>query len=459
MRSLASYKTDLHSKVTTSRRLVEDALQRAMDPGGEGNRVFTRIYEESARACATASDQLRAFGIEAGPLSGIPISIKDLFDVAGEPTNAGSVLFSDGPNATSDSVVVRKLRMAGAVLTGRTNMTEFAFSGLGLNPHYGTPRNPYDRATGRIPGGSTSGGAVSVTDGMAAAAIGSDTGGSVRIPAALCGLTGFKPTASRISRDGVLPLSTTLDAVGVIAPTVGCCALLDSVLADNPVDVDGLPSLRGVKIGVLNGYVLDGLDKDVAANLAAVITVLSNMGAMVEDIDVPSLAEIPQCNAKGGFPAPESYAWHRDLLARFGERYDPRVSTRIARGKDVSAADHIQLIHARERVIKEFGHSIRSFDAILMPTVPRIAPTIASLAIPNDEAYFEVNGAMLRNPSVVNFINGCALSIPCHKPGDAPVGVTFFGPAHADSRLLSLGIAIERALASAGCAINGGDVS
>lgn len=454
MRSLASYKTDLHSKVTTSRRLVEDALQRAMDPEGEGSRVFTKIYEESARACATASDRLRAFGIEAGALSGIPISIKDLFDVAGEPTNGGSVLFTDGPNAVVDCVVVRKLRMAGAILVGRTNMTEFAFSGLGLNPHYGTPRNPFDRSTGRIPGGSTSGGAVSVADGMAAAAIGSDTGGSVRIPAALCGLTGFKPTASRISRDGVLPLSTTLDSVGVIAPTVRCCALVDSVMADSPVEMDDGRILRGARFGVLKGYVLDGVDKDVAARFTAAITTLSSMGAIVEDINFSSLAQIPQCNAKGGFTTAESYTWHRELLARSGDRYDPRVSSRIIRGKDISAADHIELIHARERIIREFGHSIRGFDAILMPTVPRIAPTIASLEVPNDDAYVDANLAMLRNPTVVNFIDGCAISIPCHKPGDAPVGLMICGPAHADGRLLSFGIAIERALADAGCAIN-----
>ena len=456
MRPIAAYLKDLESGAASSARLVQDALDRACDPAGEGARVFTRIYKESAPVVPAAVDAQRAAGLESGPLAGIPISIKDLFDVAHEPTNAGSVLFADGPPAAADAAVVRRLRQAGAVLVGRTNMTEFAFSGIGLNPHYGTPRNPFDRAVGRIPGGSSSGGAVSVSDGMAAAAICSDTGGSARIPAALCGLAGFKPTAVRVPAAGMLPLSTSLDAVGIMAPTVACCARVDSVIADQPAPFHEIAGLGGLRLGVLQGYVLDGLDDSVAADFSAALSILSAGGASVQDLAIPELGQIPLANAKGGFPAPEAYAWHRELLEHRGAEYDQRVYARILAGSRVAAADYIQLIQARARITRGFDAAMRGFDAVLMPTVPRIAPTIASLAEPYDEAFFEANAAMLRSPAVVNFIDGCALSIPCHRPGLAPVGLTLFGSTHGDGRLLSVGLAVERALAAEGRSVVGG---
>ena len=222
--------TALEEGSTTSVQLTEQALARATDPAGEGARA-TRLYAESALAQARASDTLRAAGVVRSAVEGLPVSIKDLFDVKGETTMAGSVAREGEPAAEHNAVVVDRLIAAGAVIVGRTNMTEFAYSGLGINPHYGTPLNPWDRATGRIPGGSSSGAAVSVADGMAAAAIGSDTGGSVRIPAALCGLTGFKPSAWRVSMAGVLPLSANLDSIGPIAASVRCCAELDAILS------------------------------------------------------------------------------------------------------------------------------------------------------------------------------------------------------------------------------------
>jgi len=206
MKPILTLAGELAAGKTTSQALVEDALTRIAVPSGEGARVFLRTHRESALAEAKASDALRAHGIVPSPLAGIPVSVKDLFDVAGDITRAGSKVLADAAPATADATAVRRLRQAGAIIVGRTNMVEFAFSGLGLNPHYGTPKNPWDRATGRIPGGSSSGAAVSVSDGMAAMGLGTDTGGSVRIPAALCGLAGFKPTARRISKDGTFPL-------------------------------------------------------------------------------------------------------------------------------------------------------------------------------------------------------------------------------------------------------------
>ncbi len=430
-----------------SRDLVDSCLAAIEDPSGEGARAFIRIYPDSARAAAATFDSRRT----AGPLGGLPISIKDLFDVAGETTLAGSRLLG-GTAAAADARVVSRLRAAGAILVGRTNMTEFAFSALGLNPHHGTPCNPYDRPGKRIPGGSSSGAAVSVSDGMAHAAIGSDTGGSVRIPAALCGLTGFKPTARRIPLDGATPLAFSLDSIGPIAPTVACCALIDAVVAGadpQPLLPAGLPALR---LGVLQGFVLDKLDASVGAAFESALSLLSRSGARLEDVTFPLLDEIPRANRTGGFAAAEAYAWHRPLLEH-AARYDPRVVSRILIGKGMSAADYIELMQERKRICAAAAGVFGGYDAILMPTVPRVAPPIAEVAA-TDEAYFEANTAMLRNTSVFNFLDGCALSVPCHMPGEAPVGLMIAGLAMQDETILRVGAAIELELAAGGRAVH-----
>jgi len=433
----------------TSRSLVDGCLRAIADPEGEGARTFTRVYANSARGTAEEIDLRRSVGEACGSLAGLPISIKDLFDVAGETTLSGSTVLADAACATVDSTVVSRLRRAGAVLIGRTNMTEFAYSGLGLNPHYGTPKNPYDRATGRIPGGSSSGAAVSVSDGMAAAAVGSDTGGSIRIPAALCGLTGFKPTARRVSMEGVLPLSPTLDSIGVIAPTVACCALVDAVLADDAVTPLPPRTLSGMRFGVLQGYILDGMEEAVALAFQAALSALSKAGAKVEDLHFESLDRIPWANQ---FAAPEAFAWHRALLAMHGERYDPHVAIRIRHGAGVYACDYLDLFTLRAEMLREAARTFEGFDAILLPTVPCIAPAIATLEA-SDDAYFDANGAVLRNPSLFNYLDGCALSIPCHRPGEAPVGLMVAGLGNWDKRILSVGATIEATLLQQGCVI------
>ncbi len=429
--------------------LVNSCLDAIADPTGEGSRTFTRVFADSARSQAKQFDDHR----QAGALAGLPISVKDLFDVAGEPTTAGSVVLAQAPPAKADAVAVARLRAAGAIVIGRTNMTEFAFSGLGVNPHYGTPANPYDRASRRIPGGSSSGAAVSVTDGMAYAALGSDTGGSVRIPAALCGLTGFKPTARRIPVNGAFPLSSTLDSIGPLAPTVACCARIDAVLAGlvqqpiRPVEV------RNLRFAVLQGYVLDGLNTQVARAFSSALSLLSQCGAHLEDVTFKSLDEIPLANQKGGFAAAEAYPWHRSLLEAHASQYDPRIASRILRGKEMTAADCTGLSEARRRIIAEADRAFAAYDAILLPTVPCFAPRIADLEA-TDAGYFAANTMILRNPSVINFLDGCALSVPCHVPGQAPVGLMIAGLAMRDQSILSIGAAIESVLAANGRAIH-----
>ncbi|MDY7544710.1 amidase [Glaciimonas sp. CA11.2] len=438
----------LQQNATSSAALTETALQRALAQSGEGSRVFTEIYQVTARAAAQASDILRVSGQTRSPIEGLPISVKDLFDVAGSITRAGSVALNDAPPAQVSAVVVQRLAAAGAVIIGRTNMTEFAYSGLGINPHYGTPRNPWDRANGRIPGGSSSGAAVSVSDGMAVAGIGSDTGGSIRIPAALCGLTGFKPTASRVSLQGVLPLSAQLDSIGSITNSVTCCATIDAIIAGEPI-LPLMPySLRGLRLALPTTLVLDGMDSQVATAFAKARQRLEKAGVLIEEIDIPEFAELAAINAKSGFTGAEAYAWHRTLIADRAASYDPRVISRILRGKEMSAADLIDLFAARKQWIVAVERRIAGYDALLMPTIPIVAPTIAALEA-SDEAYNKANGLILRNPSVINFLDGCALSLPCHAAGDAPVGLMLAAVGGNDRKILEIGLAVEATLASA----------
>jgi aspartyl-tRNA(Asn)/glutamyl-tRNA(Gln) amidotransferase subunit A len=438
---------ELAAGKTTSQALVEDALMRIAAPSGEGARVFLRTRRDSAQAEAKASDSLRAHGIVPSPLAGIPVSVKDLFDVAGDITRAGSKALAHAAPAKADATVVRRLRQAGAIIVGRTNMVEFAFSGIGLNPHYGTPKNPWDRPAGRIPGGSSSGAAVSVSDGMAAMGLGTDTGGSVRIPAALCGLTGFKPSARRIPKDGTFPLSATLDSIGPIARGVACCALVDSILAGDTPQVPPALPLKGLRLGVVQDYVLDGLDAGVADAFGKALARLSQAGASVRDVRFDALRRLPQINQKGGLVVAEAYAVHRELIAGRKADYDPRVASRILRGADLSAADYIDALTQRAGMIADSARVAAPYDALLMPTVVMVAPAIAPLQA-DDQLYGKTNLALLRNSSVVNFLDGCALSIPCQEPGAAPVGLMVVGQTGGDRRLLAVGLALESALHS-----------
>ncbi|WP_421995352.1 amidase [Reyranella sp.] len=425
---------DLAAGRTTSRALTEQALARIEDPAGEGKRVFVRTYRAAALAAADASDALRKAGIVPSPLAGLPVSIKNLCDVAGETTLAGSRALDDAAPATADAPVVARLRAAGAVIVGSTNMSEFAFSGVGFNPHYGTPGNPADRS--RVPGGSSSGAAVSVADGMAVAALGTDTGGSVRIPAAVCGLTGFKPTARRVPIDGVVPLSTSLDSIGPLANSIECCAIVDAVFAGEPIAVPAAAPLSGLRLAVPMHFVMSDLDPVVAAAFERALKALAGVGVKVDRIDLPELDELPAINAKGGFAASEAYAWHRTLIARRGKDYDPFVHPRIMRGKEMDAADYIELLQARADLCRRVSAVTANYDAVAMPTCAIVAPTLDEVSTP--EGFTRKNLLLLRNTTVGNFLDRCAISLPCHAAGELPVGFMLMGETMADKRLLAI---------------------
>jgi aspartyl-tRNA(Asn)/glutamyl-tRNA(Gln) amidotransferase subunit A len=430
---------------TSAAELTEQALSRIDDAGGEGRKVFTKIYASQARAAAKASDILRDAGLRRSPIDGLPVSIKDLFDVAGEVTMAGSVVLKDAVPAQRNAVIVQRLIDAGAIIVGRTNMTEFAFSGLGLNPHYGTPSSPWDRQTGRIPGGSSSGAGVSVADGMAVAAIGTDTGGSVRIPSAFCGLTGFKPTANRIPSEGSLPLSPSLDSIGPLAASVTCCAILDAILSGQPYTAPIAPQASLLRFAVPSSVVMDGADDHVRKVFAATLDRLKQAGVQIQEIDIPEFDQLAHINRKGGFTCSEAWHWHQEMLERDETAYDPRVSSRMLRGKSMTAADYIDVLQARVTWIAGVEKRLEQFDALLMPTVPVTAPSIASLQA-TDEAYFTANGLILRNPTLINFLDGCALSVPCHPEGQAPVGLMIAGTRGTDRHILDVGLSVEQIL-------------
>lgn len=444
MNTLSELAAALEAGTTTARALVEDCLARIADPEGEGTRAFVRVDANAARAMADASDLLRRVGRAPTAFAGIPISVKDLFDLTGQTTKAGSVVLEGAPPARANAPAVARLLAAGFIPLGRTNMTEFAFSGLGINPHYGTPRSPWDRETGRIPGGSSSGAAVSVADGMAYAGLGTDTGGSCRVPAAMCGIVGYKPTARRVPITGVLPLAPSLDSVGSLAHSVECCAIVDAVMAnETPVPL-GTPSIAGLRLAVPSNIMLDGLDSTVAATFALALERLEASGARIIEVEFSAMADVAVANSRGGLTAPEALAWHRALMTEKAAGYDPRILKRIERGIGVSAADYIDTLYARTAVIARMDTQTRDYDALVMPTCPLVPPAIADL---DDEAeYNRINLLQLRNTAIGNFLDRCAISLPCHREGEAPVGMMLMGETMGDAKLFRIATAVEAAM-------------
>jgi aspartyl-tRNA(Asn)/glutamyl-tRNA(Gln) amidotransferase subunit A len=428
---------------------MEASLAIARSPACE--RAFLRTMFDQAPAAAASADNASR------PLAGLAVTVKDLFDVAGQVTAAGSVALADAPPAEQDSVAVARLRAAGAAIIARTNMTEFAFSGVGTNPHFGTPANPADLQTPRIPGGSSSGGAVSVATGAAFIGLGSDTGGSIRIPAALCGIVGFKNTARLTSCEGAVPLSTTLDTACAMTRSVRDAILAHEILAGRQVARSDVP-LSGYRLAVARTTMLEGMDATVARAFQRAVACLRHAGATVEEIALSEIRELGTLQATGGFAAAESYAWHRQLLARRGDAYDPRVRTRIERGAAIKAYEYIDLVHARAGWIARVESALQGFDAVLSPTVPIVAPPIAQLApatgvepaqdAARDEEFFRVNALLLRNTSVVNMLDGCAISIPCHAPGELPVGLMLWQGAMHDDTILNIALQAQAALAA-----------
>ena len=439
---------DLHStreRLRQGQASIADELAAARAAAGSAACAHaflkTRFDEAAADAARVAPG---------APLAGLPVSIKDLFDFEGEATHAGSIALADAKPATADAVSVARLRAAGGAVVGRTNMSEFAFSGVGLNPHHGTPANPCDPQVPRIPGGSSSGGAVSVAAGAAYIALGSDTGGSIRIPAALCGIVGFKNTARLTPLEGAYPLSWTLDTVCAMTRSVRDAVLAHEILAARSVPRSDKP-LSAYRLAVATTQMLDSADATVARAFERTLRQLRAAGARIDEIPLAQIKDLGAIQATGGFAAAESYAWHRHLLASSADRYDPRVRLRIERGAAMKAWEYVDLQRARTAWIAEIEAALDGYDAVLSPTVPMVAPPIADVAPgpERDEAFFRTNALLLRNTSVVNMLDGCALSLPCHAGDELPVGLMAWHGAMRDDTILNLSLQIERQLSSA----------
>jgi aspartyl-tRNA(Asn)/glutamyl-tRNA(Gln) amidotransferase subunit A len=439
--TLATLADDLDSGRTSARKLVDECLARIADTSGEGMRAFIHVDAEAAIEAAEAMDRLREVKAAPSPFAGIPVSIKDLFDIKGQVTRAGSRALDDSAPAEADASAVARLRRAGFIVIGRTNMTEFAYSGIGINPHFGTPKGAWQRSVGHVPGGSSSGAAVSVVDRMAHGALGTDTGGSCRIPAAFNGIVGFKPTQRRVPLDGGVPLSFTLDSFGPLARTVGCCAVLDAVLADESVKPLQPRSIKGMRLAVPTTVALDELEEAVARTFERALETLSRQGALIERIAVPEFLDVGVMNTKGGFAAAESYAWHRYLIISHGNVYDPRVAMRILRGEAISAADYIDLLEMRKSLIARSTVRLAPYDALVLPTTANTPPRIADLA--DDKAFTAANLLALRNCTLINMIDGCAISLPCHREGEVPVGLMLAAAGGSDRRIFELAAAME----------------
>ena len=436
--------------ILLGRHGAADTLARSLARPAAAPPAHVRRSTGQAEATPAAVDLQFRSGQPLPPLAGLAVSVKDLYDVAGFPTTAGSTVLQGAPAAAADATAVARLRRAGAALTGHTHMTEFAFSGVGLNPHHPPLANPVTAALDpvpRIPGGSSSGAAVTLATGAAWAALGSDTGGSIRIPAALQGLVGFKNTARLTPTEGTIPLSPTLDTACALTLSVRDAVRVHEVLADRPVRLAGR-TVDTLRLAVPQAVFFDGIDDAVASAFGAALARLRRAGARIDDLPLAEVAELRQLNALGGFAAAEAWAWHADRLARDGAAYDPRVASRIRRGASITATDHLRLVAARADWIARVGRRLAGYDALLSPTVPVVAPLVAPLA--DDDTFFATNALLLRNPSVVNFLDGCALSLPCHAPGTLPVGLMVWGPALADDVVLDVSRAIEACLDAAG---------
>ena len=449
MNNLFDLAHSLERKKVSSRELVEHCLKNIEAEDGEGHNTFITVNKERALAEADSVDAARNSSINLSPFSGIPLSIKDLFDVAGEVTTAGSHVLDEQRPARHDAPAISKLRQAGFIVIGKTNMTEFAYSGLGINSHYGTPASPYDRTTRRIPGGSSSGAAVSVADEMAAAAIGTDTGGSTRIPAALCGLVGFKPTAARISRNGCVPLSPSLDSVGPIANSVTCCALLDAILAGDP-DIETTPFPEvGLRFGVLNGFAMEELDDEVANAFDGALQRLGKRGVLIKSHNLAELESYYAHSNRACLVGAEAYTYHQKMLIDREEFYDPWVYNRIKSSDSFTATDYIDSLQRRVECQQKTRQRNTGIDALVLPTVPLTPQPIASLIQDNDLS-LRVNGLNLRNTSIANTLNCPAITIPCHNPDEPPVGFMLIGKQGKDRELLSIARSIEPIIRKAG---------
>jgi aspartyl-tRNA(Asn)/glutamyl-tRNA(Gln) amidotransferase subunit A len=408
--------------------------------------IFTRLTEDRATGEARMAAHRARAGRPRGLLDGVPVAWKDLFDLQGVTTTAGSRVLAGDPPAACDATVVARLTAAGMVTVGHVNMTEFAYSGIGLNPHYGTPRNAHSEpGDPRAPGGSSSGSAVVVARGLVPVAIGSDTGGSVRIPAAFNGIIGLKTSTGRYPTDGVFPLSTTLDTVGVFTRTVADAAIVDAALCGLPAPTAKRRPLGGQRIIVPTNIVFDDAQPAVLANFEAALARLAEAGAVVERTHVAAFDEVLAVTAKhGNLTTAEAYTLHRErLVGPQAAGMDRRVAARAGAGADIAMTDYVTILQQRRRLIAEAATLFAGGAVIAYPTVVHTAPSIAALEA-DDALFYRINARTLRNTNLGNFLDWCGISFPSGTDAAGlPTALLLSGPHGGDDALLSLALSAE----------------
>ena len=444
----------LHRGELSPVELTQYYLQRIDRLNGLYN-AYLHVDPERAMAAARAAELALAAGDNLGPLHGIPIALKDLIDVAGMPTTGGSIIYRDIPDR--DSTVTRRLRQAGAIVLGKVNQVELAFGAVGSNSHYGTPWNPWDAVTHRAPGGSSSGSAVSVAADLAPAAIGTDTGGSVRIPSALCGLVGLKPTFGRVSKAGLMPLDSELDSAGPLARTVADAGVLYQAIvgpdAEDPSTHtqplhDALASMyddvAGMRLRIPREYFWEDVDPEIEAAVRASVQTFADLGVDVDEIAIDELDDVTEVRARGRLVAVEAYLNFGNEIEADPSALDPVVLSRIMDGEAMQAFEYLSIKRNNERLRERFAASTRHVDALLAPTVPLVAPAVDD--VDDHERYAHTNLLLLRNTAVVNLLGLCALSLPCgFTRNGLPIGLQLIGPAFGERKILRLGQAYEQA--------------
>jgi len=444
---LRAIATALRCGETTSTRLVEQALELA-----EQSRAVFIAINPGLLNLAASIDRARQKSPSQSPLAGIPIALKDLFNVRNESTLAGSIVRKHyaQPEA-QDAEVIAPLRAAGLMFLGRTNMSEFAFSGIGRNPHYGTPLSIWDRETGRLPGGSSSGSAVAVAEGIVAAALGSDTAGSCRIPAAFNGAVGVKPSHGRMSLDGIFPLSPTLDAPGPLAVDVDSCFILDQLMCGKLPPSNTLPALqpaelKTMKLLIPGARVMEDLDDEVRVAFERSVEALTATGVSIQEMPMPVLDHCDDFFIERPIVVYEVWQHHREMLEQHLDEYDPFVGLRMSAGAEISAEEQQRRYREREQIVDTFNKQFESLqvDALLYPSVACIPPAIAETD--DEDNARRVNLRCLRNTATVNYFDGCSISLPCHQPGESPVGLMLSAANGSDESLYQVAAAIEAAL-------------
>ncbi len=445
----------LRSRDLSALELTEHFLKRIADHNA-ALQACCLVCPERARSQAEAADKLFQAGCDLGPLQGIPYLLKDLYNVKGLPTAAGTRLLVDNI-AAADAFAVRRLHQAGMVLLGKTHTVQFAYSGVGINHDLGTPLNPW-HSIPHVPGGSSSGSGVAVAAGLAPMAMGTDTGGSVRIPAALCGVTGLKPTFGRISCSGVYPLSQSMDSLGPLTKNAADAALVYAALpGPDPADPNTLTApfqaplpqlgsgLHGLRLAFAESTFWDGVDPEVEQAVRATGAIFQDLGATVGSIEFPEAAHARRLNPKGLVIAAEAYANNRKLLDTHFEELDPCIARRMIQGRDIRAHEYLQSLREWGAVRAQAVERLRDIDALLLPTTPVPARPVAEVDA-DLETYFQWNMTYLRNSSIGNILNLCGLSLPCGFTGTGlPIGLMLYAKPFQEATLLRVGQAYQSA--------------